>query len=1271
MIIKISSKVSNKRQMKKILLSVFLLAAVSSLYAQLEAIDTQINGVININWTEPIEIENFDESKIISPHFVDAIYAYRKHSLPTFEKVVYLNSSSNTAETIIRIESTSPLSLLEAQAINLDQVETELNIQTTVTWYRKKPIAAFSFLPIYKDPSSGEVLKITSFSYEIIQSANRNTRATQSNYKVNSVLRYGNWAKIGTTADGIYQLTFSDLQSLGMPTTDLSSNSIRVFGNGGGYLPFNNSEPRIDDLEENNIEVFDGGDGVFNTGDYILFYGQSPHRWKPNGNRFNHYTHIFSDTTYYFVTTDYNIGTPKRIQKKAVITAPADITVSEFNDFQYHELDLENFVKSGRVWYGESFNYTKDQSFGFSFPNAIKNTANIKSRLAFRVIQRSSTFTMAVGGNTIQTLSHPGVSGGYYAEYAGVKAGIDNFTLPSDNFEVEVNFSNPSSSDNGWIDYLEINCERQLTFTGNQMTYRNLESQNASIIQYNLSGNNFRVWNVTEPTNVIENTLSNNTLKERGGQLNEFIAFNTSSYLQPTKFGKVANQDLHAIQTADYIIITHPNYINQANQLANYHRQFSKLNTYVVTTQQVYNEFSSGSQDITAIKTFNKMLYDRAGSDPDKMLKYVLLLGDASYDYKYRKSNNTNQVPSYQSNNSRHPLESYVSDDYFGFLDDNESDALNSSLDIGIGRIMANNVTQAQDIVDKTINYMSSSQGLRPWRNNLTFVGDDQDGNLHMAQSDQLATKMDTDYFDYNVNKIYLDAYQQISNAGGSTYPDVNTAIDQATDNGSLIINYAGHGGELGWAHERVLGVSQIKGYSNKEALALYVTATCEFSRYDDPDRTSAGEFALLNPAGGALALLTTSRLVFANENFVLTKRFFSVVFEQVGGQRPRLGDLLRISKIAGSSINTRNFTLLGDPAAMLAYPEYKAQTQTAPDTLKSLQEITITGIVTDAFSQKIPNFNGVIYPTIYGQKKMNSTLNNDNNGVMQFETQQNALFNGKASVTNGEFQFSFIVPKDINFKYDKGKVSYYSENGVLDASGSDSTIIIGGQDGDPTADQVGPTVNLWMNDESFIVGGLTDESPKIFAKIYDESGINTVGNGIGHDIVATIDENTSNAITLNEYYESELDSYKNGSLSYQLSNLSEGKHTLRLKVWDVYNNSSEAFTEFVVSKSSGFDIEHVLNYPNPFTTNTDFYFDHNALGQQLTIRVQIFTVSGKLVKTIDHSEISEGYRAGPINWDGRDQYGDRIGKGTYIYKIKVTNSFDQSVEKFEKIVIL
>ena len=1258
--------------MRKILLFILYILSNGIISAQGTKINSELTNTVKIHWDTPISFNDFNDQSISILHFKEAFYNFPSDSLPQFSSTSYLPNQTLTANVNIEVLTTETLSKIEQNSLINNTIHSSIQPIINVTTYKKKQIVTVSFPPVIADPITGEVLKVTSFTYTILPSTSQSSRSTQWAFKSNSVLKSGNWAKIGVTRDGVYKVSYDELNAMGFDMTGLKSNQIRLFGNGGGYLPFDNSVDRFDDLEENAIEIVDGGDGNFNSGDYVLFYGQDPIRWNYTGTTYAHAANLFTDTTYYFISTDYVNGSPKRILKSNGSTSPADQSVNYFNDYSLHEVDLVNFVKSGRNWYGESFSFTKDQSFTFSFPNRIANSAKIKSRLAFRVIRRSSTFTMSINGTQIQSITNGGVSGGYYDYYAKIGSAENNFNMPSDNFNLDVNFSNPSTSDNGWVDYFEINCDRNLIMYGNQMPFRNEKSINASVIEYSLSNTNgVRIWNVTQPTLVNEIALSNDKIRDNGGQLNEYIAFKNSSYLSVKSFGKVANQNLHGIESADYIIVTYPLYINQANQLADFHRSNSGLNTVVVTTQQLYNEFSSGSQDITAIKSFNKMLYDRAGTDPNKMLKYVLLLGDASYDLKRRMTNNTNQVPAYQSSNSNHPLQSYVSDDYVGFLDDNESDGLNSTLDIGIGRIMANSVEQAQDIVDKTIHYMTSPASMQPWRNKITFIGDDEDSNIHMIQSDYLANRIDTNYPIYNLNKIYLDAFQQVSNAGGSTYPDVNTAVDQATEKGSLIINYVGHGGELGLAHERILGLSQIKNYNNRDALAVYVTATCEFSRFDDPDRTSAGELTLLNPNGAAVSLLTTTRLVYSAPNFELTKKFFDVAFEKVDGEWPRLGDLLRISKFGGNNINTRNFSLLGDPAAQLRYPTYNVSTTVIPDTIKSLQQITIKGSITNESNQIVTTYNGILYPTIYGQKKQQSSLNNDGNGVFQFTTQNSPIFNGKTTVTNGEFEFSFIVPKDINFSFGNGKASYYAENGEIDASGAYENFILGGIDGDPNKDQQGPTINLWMNDESFAIGGLTDENPLIYAKIYDESGVNTVGNGIGHDIVAVIDENTANSITLNEYYESELNTYQKGSISYKLANLTEGKHTLRLKAWDVYNNSSEAYTEFIVSNSGEFQIEHVLNYPNPFTTNTDFYFDHNAIGQELKVRIQILTISGKLVKTLDYIDSGESYRAGPINWNGKDEYGDRIGKGTYIYKINVTNTLGQSIEKFEKIVIL
>ena len=553
--------------MKKILLLSFIVFSSVGLYSQVPFIKSDLSEQVKLKWINPMTFADFDETSITLLQFKEATYSFPSDSLPYFSQVINLPAGSNDAFVDIEVLESQPLSTEEQKALKNKFIPNKAEAKAIVSWYRKKPLVTIKFTPIYKDPTTQEIFKVISFNYKITPKINRTAKKTNQNFKVNSVLRSGNWVKIGVTKDGIYKISFTDLKSMGINTDGLSSSQLRLFGNGGGYLPFENSKPRFDDLEENAIEIFDGGDGNFNSGDYLLFYGQDPNRWVYNLGRFNHKTHLFSDTTYYFITADYSLGNPKRIIKTNPISQPATVTVSTFTDHQFHEVDLLNFVKSGRNWYGESYSFTKSRTLPFSFPNAITNTAQIKARMAFRVIRRASYFDFTVNGNNILKVSHAGVSGAYYGAYAGIAAGINSFTLPSESFDLTVKFSNPSSSDNAWMDYVEIVCDRQLKMTGAQMPFRNTSSKSNGIIQYNLSNiSGARVWNVTSQTSVTEVPLSNSNFKANGGQINEFIAFTSSNYLSVKSFGKVANQDLHGIQNADYVIVTHPNFLNQANQ---------------------------------------------------------------------------------------------------------------------------------------------------------------------------------------------------------------------------------------------------------------------------------------------------------------------------------------------------------------------------------------------------------------------------------------------------------------------------------------------------------------------------------------------------------------------------------------------------------------------------------------------------------------------------------------------------------------------------------
>jgi flagellar hook assembly protein FlgD len=1022
-----------------------------------------------------------------------------------------------------------------------------------------------------------------------------------------------------------------------------------------------------------------------------LFYGQSPHSWSynPSAQLFNHELNRYSDTTFYFITIGNTVEAPKRISNQPSESSP-NKTVTTFNDYAFYERDLYNLIKSGRDWYGDAFDIKTAYDYAFNFPNIDASaTASITVRGAARH-SSASYFTVSTGAASFNLTFSSVVTGSYTGAYASAASKSTNFIPNGDLLNVNVAYNKPSSSSVAWMDKIEINVRRNLRMTGDQLFFRDIASVGVgNISQFNLSNavNISKIWDITDPLNVKEQSYTGSSVVNFAvstPSLKEFVAFNNNYNTQVFNKGIVNNQNLHGLSAQDMVIVSHPLFLSHAGQIADFHRA-EGLRVVIVTPNQIYNEFSSGSQDIVAIRDFLRMFYQRA-ANVDDLPKYLLLFGDGSYDNKDRLTDNTNFIPTYQSVNSLSFTGSLVSDDYFGLLDSTEG-AWTSGVeyvDVGIGRFPVKTIEEANNVVQKILNYNTTTT-MQDWRNKITFVGDVSgnndgwEGNIHMSQSNQLAVLVETNYPDYNEDKIFFDAFKKISTPGGSRYPEVNERIIKSFEEGSLIVNYTGHGGETGLGHERVLTVSDINSIENPTNLPLMVTATCEFSRFDDPKRTSAGELVLLNKGGG-VGLLTTVRLVYSTPNFFLNKSFYEKVFEKSNGVMPTIGEVfMEVKNLNASNSNNRNFTLLGDPALRLAYPIYDVATTefkghvitSSVDTVRALDKVTIKGKVQDENGQKLTGFNGVIYPTVFDKKKQITTLANDGGSPFVFDLQTNKLFKGKVSVVNGDFSFSFVVPKDIAYNYGKGKISYYAENQNEDANGAFSDFYIGGTSQNFEADNEGPEIELYMNDKTFVFGGLTDENPIMLANVSDIHGINMVGNGIGHDIVAVLDDKTDEAFILNDYYEADLNSYQKGVIKFPFKGLKEGRHKLTLKVWDVYNNSREVTTEFVVQKAKDIVIDRVYNYPNPFTTHTEFWFEHNQANKQIYAQVQIFTVSGKLVKTLEKNITNEGFRSTSITWDGLDEYGDRLARGVYVYRLKVRAENLSMADKYEKLVIL
>lgn len=1181
---------------------------------------------------------------------------------------------------------------------------------------RKVPYAVVDIEPFRRNPATGQLERLDSYRLQVVEEHGGRGSLRAADYPDHSKLAQGDWYRFTVAKDGVYEISYQFLRQLGVDVGNLASDAINIYGNHAGLLPFSNSLQPPTDLVQNAIRVEDGGDGIFGPGDRLLFYASGPQRWvrSADGKRFEHVKNFYSDSASYFI----GIGTdaPKRITQAQLHGGPPTDQVTVFNDRLAIDNDGTNLVKSGRVMFSEIFDQVTTYNYGFALPNLNPgDSAWLRVNLLGRSIGGSSSFTVQAAG-AVQNIPIASVGTNVTAPYGKYESTLFGFPASGSNLPVTVTYNkyDPVTS-LGYMDFLEVNARRQLRMAGDQMGFRDLSSVGPGRVgqfTMEMAAGVEHVWEVTSPVDVREVPTTANGSQQSfvvgTDSLREFIAFKGSGLLVPTAIGHVPAQDLHGTPLpTDLVIVAPAEFLTEANRLAQ-RRMEEGLVVQVAGLQQVFNEFSSGQRDATAIKRYMKMLYDKAGPDSLLLPRYLLLFGDGSYNNMAQTTGNQNLIPTYQSVNSWDLTQSYTSDDYFVILGDAEGEAQNDLIDMGVGRFPVSSLDQARAVVDKLLNYdrlslsgtaatacdAAGDGGANDWRNQVLFCSDDQDGDgvegiVHMSNSDKLAVRVERESPCLNISKIYLDAYTQYSTPGGQRYPDAARDLRDRVQKGALLVNYVGHGGEVGWAHERILDNATILGWTNFDRLPLFMTATCEFSRWDDPGRTSAGEYVLLNPAGGGIGLMTTTRLAFSSQNQFLSNKFYDVAFlptdEQ--GRDQRMGDIYRRCKVAATphsgsgTPNHRNFTLLGDPSMRLAMARNSVAITAITDTLgnpvdtiKALSTIRISGTVNGPDGQALTGFNGTVVPTIFDKKVATAALMNDPGGnaaPFNFQVRKNIIYRGRATVANGQFQFTFVVPKDIDYRVDSGRVSIYAESLATNACGYSNNPLVGGTDNTAVADLQGPSIELHLNDESFVNGGTTNETPLLFAKLYDSNGINTMGSSIGHDLVAVLDANTQNAIVLNDWYEADKDTYKSGQVRYRFSSLPEGRHTLDLKAWDVYNNSSTQSVEFVVAPSAELALEHVLNYPNPFTTHTEFYFEHNRPCTTLDCQVQVFTVAGRLVKTLNRRLQCNGFRSEPLPWNGLDDQGDRIGRGVYVYRLSITTPTGERAEKLEKLVIL
>ena len=1107
--------------------------------------------------------------------------------------------------------------------------------------------------------------------------------ADSSRYASESVLNSGKWVKIQVAEDGIYKLTAADLKKMGFSNLD----KVAVYGYGGWPLDEDFSTTYIDDVPE--VAVWRGAD-------YLLFYGKGPRKWEYSfsDKSFIHTNNPYSNYGYYFVSEKETTG---RTMEKAASAAGATLQVTTFDDYVLHEEELVSVNSSGRELYGESFTSTLSRDFTISVPGITNDEG--KATLSF-ISRGNGTITMNVDGNAL-------ISGSVSVpsdEYEVARELYRERAWTADKGEtVKVNIGySTTGHKNVHLNYFRLQMKRQLKVYDNYTFFRSLSARgNASRFVIQGADASTLVFDVTDGVNPqqMETSLNGTELSfsiPASASLREFVVVKPSQIKAPVTVGEVANQNLHALPQQDMIIIAQPNFTTQAERLAEAHRTKDNLTVRVVTPESIYNEFSSGTPDATAYRRFMKMFYDRQTSEADAP-KYLLLFGDGSFDNRkltsaWKSVDMSNMLLTYQTEESLNQY-SYVVDDYFGFLDDanNGEEIYEQKVDIGIGRFPVRTVAQATNAVDKVISYIEN-KNTGAWKNNLCFMADD--GNNadrftigHMEEADSLADHLNRDHPELMIHKLYYDAYKKDKTAG--SYPDVRANLQKLLKDGLLLFNYTGHGGTTALSDEKVVTQTDIAQYTYP-CLPVWVTATCDFTRFDNVE-TSAGEDVFLNAKSGGIALFTTVRVAYRPYNAYIDSHLLHNLFSRVNGRKRSLGDAMKAMKrslVASGSYNTNRvkmgFCLIGDPAVKLAYPEYGMKVTAingqpvgeTPVSFKALEKITVEGEVLDVSGQLATDFTGIVNPTVKDSKMTVTCLKNNNQDdspAFTFTDYPNTIFIGNDSVRNGKFSFTFTVPKDISYSNLQGKMNLYAvdtESGN-EAQGNFDNFIVGGTSDTAETDTIGPEIRaLYLNDTTFVDGGQVNTTPYFVAELWDKSGVNITGSSVGHDMMLVIDESTVLSYNLNSYYELLPGEEGTGIVKFPIPALEPGKHTAEFWVWDILNNSTvRTFTFEVVEGLKPFLFD-VIATPGIAREQVTFHLMHNRPESRMRVGIMVYDLAGRQLWKHEESGTSGLFENYTVSWD-LTSGGARMRPGVYIYRAAISTDNSKDATKARKFIIL
>ena len=1250
-------------------------------------------GFVSLDWKNPAPLYiGFDKIKTDMPGFSGASYTQDTH-IPYYTYTLELGRDYQSHDYNVTIEYPEFASLTKKEIAAIEKSGIHLpsypEVKTNISVSAKHGTLIAVFIPlVYRD---GTYQRINSFKLSVLKQEKKSLMHSakaneKSKYADNSVLASGKWVKVRVTDTGVYQITNSELAKMGFSNPA----KVKLYGYGGRILPENMMKSKVDDLQEIPL---------WREDNYVLFYGYGTIRWEKNGSTYIHTPNHYSTYGCYFLTESEEV--PKVFPKETSLSELGAASVTTFPDYTVYEKDEFAWLEAGRKLF-EAYDYKNgnSKSYTFSDLNGLTDAAGVIT-VAFSAYDTSGSTTVSVAVNGTNL---PGVLniGKTTSEYNKATLAETNFVWSgSKNEKTIVTLThNRNSGVSGHLDFIRLNYTRKLSLYNSYTSFRSEKAGKMKFVIANANENTY-VWNVTDVENYkqMEGTLSGGTYSFicNVATTDEFVVVNPKGTFKKVEVvGEVPNQNLHQLKEVDMIIITPPNaeYIKQAQRLADAHEKHDRLVTKVVTSEQVYNEFSSGTPDATAYRWLMKMLYDRAedGKEP----KYLLLFADASFDNRllttnWKKFKQDNFLLCFGSNNSVSETNSFVSDDYFGMLDDGDAvniDRLFSyAVDLGVGRFPIRSSIEAKEVVDKVIAYIEN-RNAGAWKNSVAFLGDDgknNDGNIHMEQADavaNLAVKYNPSLL---VNKVYWDAYKMEKSATGNSYPDVKKRVLELFKEGLLFFNYTGHGGPQSFSDELVINTGDLDDMVTSKP-PFWFTAACDIAPIDRID-VSMGEAAFLK--GAAIGLLSTTRTVYPDPNCRMDSVFVRFLFSKKGNDRLRLGDAVRKTKahISGLSdnaqVNDLQYVFIGDPALRLSIPEYemvidefngvKTGNVEIPQ-IKAGGIVKVKGRILSGDGNVAEDFFGTVYPKVLDNEEKIVTHNNNGLAPKAFEyyDRTKTIFAGSDSVRAGVFEFQFPVPLDINYSDESGLLNLYALNAdkTLEGQSVFTDFLVGGtENGAMDTDSVGPKINLYLNTPNFMSGEKVNEAPYLIVELEDEDGINVSGNGIGHDIVAIIDNSPLYTYVLNSYYEPVFGDYTKGIVRFKLPEVSEGKHKLLFRAWDIKNNSSSVLVEFEVVDGLivGLDITCTKS---PAKDNTMFILTHDRPYAELEVGITVYDYAGRTLWTHQETGTADGNYY-YVDWNLTTNSGQRLVPGVYLYKATISSEGSKEATQSRKIVIV